>query len=155
MDVTLYKNFSVENKLVKNITQVAKYTGVQVVEATDDFDVQIRMTAPTDTLKWSNVNYFEFDGAYYFLESVEKTANSISTINGRMDLLMTYQSAIQALSVLPERSTSHGSMRLEDQNRRITVDSVRTVVAFPNTISGSEGMGTYIVTTAQSGYTTT
>ena len=155
MDVTLYKNFSVENKLNKNLTQVAKYAGIQVVEPTDDYDIQIRMTVPTDTLKWSNVNYFEFDGAYYFLESVDKQANSISVVNGRMDLLMTYQSAIQALSVLPERSTSHGSMRLEDQNRRITVDSVRTVVAFPNTISGSEGMGAYIVTTAQSGYTTT
>ena len=155
MDVTLYKNFSVENKLNKNITQVAKYTGIQVVEPTDDYDVQIRMTVPTDTLKWSNVNYFEWDGAYYFLDSVDKQANSISIINGRMDLLMTYRSAILDLSVLPERSTSHGSMRLEDQNRRITVDSVRTVVAFPNTISGSEGMGAYIVTTAQSGYTTT
>lgn len=155
MDVTLYKNFSVPTKITKNITQVAKYTGIQVVEPTDDYDVQIRMTVPTDTLKWSNVNYFEFDGAYYFLESVDKQANSISVINGRMDLLMTYQSAIRALSVLPERSTSHGSMRLEDQNRRITVDSVRTVVAFPNPISGSEGMGAYIVTTAQSGYTTT
>ena len=30
MDVTLYKNFSVENKVAKNITQVAKYTGIQV-----------------------------------------------------------------------------------------------------------------------------
>ena len=155
MDVTLYKNFSVENKLNKNLTQVAKYAGIQVVEPTDDYDAQIRMTVPSDTLKWSNVNYFEFDGAYYFLESVDKQANSISVVNGRMDLLMTYRSAVEALSVLPERSTSHGSMRLEDQNRRITVDSVRTVVVFPNTISGSEGRGAYIVTTAQSGYTTT
>ena len=154
MDVTLYKNFSVENKLTKNITQVAQYVGIQVVEPTDDYDVQIRMTVPTDTLKWSNVNYFEFDGAYYFLESVDKQANSISVINGRMDLLMTYRSAIEALSVLPERSTSNGSMRLEDQNRRITVDSVRSVVAFPNTIPDSEAMGVYVVTTAQPGYTT-
>ena len=154
MDVTLYKNFSVENKLGKNLTQVAKYTAVQVVEPTDDYDVQIRMTVPTDTLKWSNVNYFEFDGAYYFLESVDKEANAISVVNGRMDLLMTYKSAIEALSVLPERSTSNGSMRLEDQNRRITVDSVRTVVAFPNTISDSEAMGVYVLTSSQSGYTT-
>ena len=154
MDVTLYKNFSVENKLGKNLTQVAKYSGIQVVEPTDDYDVQIRMTVPTDTLKWSNVNYFEFDGAYYFLESVDKEANAISVVNGRMDLLMTYKSAVESLSVLPERSTNNGSMRLEDQNRRITVDSVRTVVAFPNSISGSEAMGVYVLTSSQSGYTT-
>lgn len=152
MDVTLYKNFSVAEKLSKNLTQVAKYPGVQLVEATDDFDVQIRMTVPTDTLKWSNVNYFMFDGAYYFLESVFKQGNSISVINGRMDLLMTYRAAILDLSILPERSTNHGSMRLDDQLRRITVDSSRTVVDFPVTISATEQGGTYIIVTAQSGY---
>lgn len=152
MDVVLYKNFSVENKLNKNLTQVAKYVGVQVVEPVDDYDIQIRMTVPTDTLKWSNVNYFQFDGAYYFLESVDKEANSISTVNGRMDLLMTYAGAIKALKVQPERSTSHGSMRLEDENRRITVDTHRTVIDFPMAISGEEGEGLYILTTAQGGY---
>ena len=154
MDVTLYKNFSVENKLEKNLTQVAKYVGIQVVEPTDDFEVQIRMTVPTDTLKWSNVNYFEFDGAYYFLESVLKEANSISILQGRMDLLMTYRTAILQLNVLPERSTSHGSMRLEDVERRVTVDSTRTISAFPNSISGSEAMGAYVLTSAQLGYVT-
>ena len=121
MDVTLYKNFSVENKLTKNLTQVAKYAGIQVVEPTDDYDVQIRMTTPTDTLKWSNVNYFEWDGAYYFLESVSKEANSISIVNGLMDLLMTYRAEILKLRVLALRSSSHGSARLADTARAISV----------------------------------
>ena len=155
MDVTLYRNFSVPNKLNKNLTQVAKYTGVQVVNETDDFDVSIRMTVATNTLKWDNVNYFEWDGAYYYLESVTKTANSISTVNGRMDVLMTYLGAVNALNVRAVRSTSNGSGRLEDTERAITADSERTVVAFPNVVSGSEAMGCYVVTTSQSGYTLT
>ena len=85
MDVTLYRNFSQPNKLNKNLSQVAKYTGVQVVNETDDFDVSIRMTVTTGTLKWDNVNYFEWDGAYYYLESVTKTANSISTVKDTFD----------------------------------------------------------------------
>ena len=152
MDVTLYRNFSVPNKLNKNLTQVAKYTGVQVVNETDDFDVSVRMTVATDTLKWDNVNYFEWDDAYYFLESVTKTANSISTVNGRMDVLMTYRSAINALNVKAERSTSHGSPRLDDELRPVSVDTQRTVATFPNTISGSEAMGVYVLTTSQLGY---
>ena len=153
MDVTLYKNFSVENKLNKNLTSVANYAGVQVVEATDDFDVSIRMTVPTDTLKWSNVNYFAWDGAYYFLESVEKQANNISVVHGRMDLLMTYKAAIAQLTVSAARSTSNGSGRLADDRRDITVDSTRTVISFPNPISESEAMGTYLLVTSQKGYT--
>ena len=154
MDVTLYRNFSVPNKLNKNLTQVAKYTGVQVVEETDDFDVTIRMTVPTDTLKWDNVNYFEWDGAFYYLESVTKTANNISTVNGRMDVLMTYRGAVNALNVRAVRSTSNGSGRLEDTERAITADSDRTVLTFPNSIPETEAAGAFILTTAQNGYAT-
>lgn len=154
MDITLYRNFSQPNKLNKNLTQVAKYTGVQVVNETDDFDVSIRMTVPTDTLKWDNVNYFEWDGAYYYLESVTKTANSVSTVNGRMDVLMTYRSAVNALNVRALRSTSNGSGRLEDTERAITADSDRTVLTFPNSIPDTEAAGAFILTTAQNGYRT-
>lgn len=152
MDVTLYKNLSTENTLTKTLTQVAKYSSVQLPEPTNDADVTIRMAVPTDTLKWSNVNYFEWDGAYYYVDSVDKMANGNTTLRGRMDLLMTYSTAIKALKVLPERSTSSGSRRLEDQNRRISVDSTRTVLNFPNAIAGSEAMGAYVITTAQNGY---
>lgn len=152
MDVTLYKNLSTENTLNKTLTQVAKYTSVQLPEPTDDADVTIRMAVPTDTLKWSSINYFEWDGAYYYVDSVEKVANSDTELHGRMDLLMTYSAAIKALKVLPERSTSNGSRRLEDQNRRISADSTRTVLNYPNPIAGSEAMGAYVITTAQNGY---
>ena len=154
MDITLYRNFSQPNKLNKNLTQVAKYTGVQVVNETDDFDVSIRMTVPTGTLKWDNVNYFEWDGAHYYLESVTKTANNISTVNGRMDVLMTYRGAINALNVRALRSTSNGSGRLEDTDRAITADSERTVLTFPNSIPETEAAGAFILTTAQNGYST-
>lgn len=155
MDVTLFRNFSVDNVFTKNITTVATYPAVQVVNPTDDYDVQLRMTASSHLFKWDYVNYFQFDGAYYFLESVEHEANNISILNGRMDLLMTYADSIITLQVLAERSTSHGSPRLEDQNRTITADSTRTVINFPNPIPGGESSGVYILTTAQSGYSTT
>lgn len=153
MDVVLYKNFSVENKLNKNITEVGRYSGVQSVEPTDDNAVRVRMTAPRDQLTWSVINYFQFDGAYYFLDNVEMEASNISILVGRMDLLMTYRDAINGLMVLPERSTSHGSMRLDDQIRRISIDTDRSVLQFPNIINDNEGSGTYILTSAQPGYT--
>ena len=153
MDVTLYKNFSVPSAMNKNITQVAKYVGVQLAEPTDDDEVDIRMTVPTDTLKWSNVNYFAWDGAYYFLNSVTKQANSISIIHGEMDPLMTFPDAVKQLLIMASRSTSHGSSRLADSMRTISVDSERTVVNFPNQIPDSEATGRYVLVTSQSGYT--
>lgn len=152
MDVTLYKNFSVENKISKNITQVAKYTAVQLVNPTDDYDVEIQMTVPTDTLKWNNVNYFEWDGAYYFVESVDKQNNAVSILKGRMDLLMTYKSSILELQVRALRSTNLGSPRLEDDLRQYSVDSNKAVVKFPRSFLDTEAAGSYIFVTSQRGY---
>lgn len=152
MDVILHKNFSVPNKLTKNITQVARYQGVQLVEPVNDAEVSIRMTVPTDDLRWDAVNYFEWDGAYYFLSSVDKLANGLSVINGEMDLLMTYREAILRLSVTAERSSSHGSPRLEDSLSQLSVDAERIEIEFPNAPSDEESGGFYILTTSQSGY---
>lgn len=152
MDLVLYKNFSVHNKLNKNITPIATYEGVQLVNAIDDHDISVEVAIPTGELSWDDVNYFSFDGAYYFLSSVSKEYQDVSVLNGTMDLLMTYKDAIKQLDVFAERSTSHGSARLEDSMRGITVDTDRTVVEFPNSVAGSEVMGTYILNTAQLGF---
>lgn len=152
MDVTLYKNFSVERKLNKNITEVAKYEAVQLVEPVNDAEVSVRMTVPTSTLKWSNVNYFEWDGAYYFLESVDMLANGISVVNGRMDLLMTYREGIEGLNVKLRRSTSHGTVRAEDELRQYSVASDRAVALFPRKFGETQNTGSYVFVTSQKGY---
>ena len=152
MDIILYKNFSVENKINKTITPVATYAGVTMVNSYDDYDISVQFTVPNSTLKWSNVNYMQVDGAYYFIESVEHLSNNAEIVHGRMDLLMTYKDAILDLTVLAERSTSHGSTRLDDENRQIAVDTTKTVATWPKAILGSEAAGCYVLTTAQRGF---
>jgi len=153
MDVILYKNFSVENKIDKNITQVASYLGTQLVEPYDDFDISVKFTVANSLLKWSNINYMQVDGAYYFVDSVEHLANGVELVHGRMDLLMTYKNSIGTLKVLAERSSSHGSTRIEDASRLLSVDSARTVAVWPAKVLGSEVAGLYVLTTAQKGFT--
>lgn len=152
MDVTLYKNFSVENKISKNLTQVAKYAAVQMVEPVNDAEISLRVTIPSDTVKWDNVNYFEWDDAYYFVESVNFVANGLSEINGRMDLLMTYRTAINGLQVRLNRSSSHGSSRLEDDLRHYSISSSKAVVAFPRPFAETQAGGSYVFVTSQKGY---
>lgn len=153
MDIILYKNFSVENKINKNITTVATYAGTQMVEPYDDHDITVKFTVANSLLKWSNINYMQVDGAYYFVDSVEHLADGVELVHGRMDLLMTYKNAIGSLKVLAERSTSHGSTRIYDVNRLLSVDSVRTVAVWPLKVLGSEAAGCYVLTTAQKGFT--
>lgn len=151
MDIVLYKNFSVYNKLEKNITEYKRYSGVQMIDTVNDYDVSIQFAVPTDDLKWDKVNYFQWDGAYYYLNDVDKVRNDVSVVHGTMDLLMTYKTAIKSLRVQAERSTSHGSQRLEDATRSISVDADRMTLAFPGKVSGKESDGLYILVTAQNG----
>lgn len=153
MDIVLYKNFSVYNKLNKNITAVATFQAVQAVEPIDDNDITLKVAVGNNVVKWSNCNYFQFDGAYYFIDSIEHQNNGLVNINGNMDMLMTYKEAIKELSVQATRTTSHGTSRAEDSLRLISADSTKTVKEFPKQLNETESGGVYIISTSQSGYT--
>lgn len=151
MDLVLYKNFSVENTIGKNKTVLHTYPGEQAVDTVNDVDIQVRMNAPHSQIRWDAANYFQWDGAFYYLDSVEYVNSQTTLVNGRMDLLETYASAIRGLKVVPTRTTSNGSSRLIDDLAPVSVDSVRTITPFPEEIDGSEAMGTYVLVTAQKG----
>lgn len=154
MNIVLYKNLSVSNKLNKDLTTVTTLQSVQAVEPIDDSDITLKVAIGNNTVKWSNINYFSFDGAYYFIDSVEHLNNGLVNINGSMDLLMTYKSAINQLQVTATRTTSNGTDRAEDSLRLASVDSERIVREFPNKIDETEEGGFYVISTSQSGYTT-
>ena len=147
-DLQLMHNFSVANKIRKNVSVIATDSGASF-EPTDDFDIRLRCHRSS---LGKDINYFTWDGAYYFLKSVERDTNSIMYINGDMDLLMTYADAIMGLHGKASRSTSHGSSRLSDDLRNISVDTERTVVDFPVPIEDDEEHGTYILVTSQGGF---
>ena len=152
MDLTLYKNFSVYNKINKNITTIANYPGEQMVESINDNDISVRFTGGTD-VSLDNCNYFAWDGAYYFVESIDYEAQNIKIINGTLDLIMTYKSAIMQLNVRATRSTNLGTGRAEDTERLYSVDSNKSVISFPNLLNETESGGMYCLVTSQSGYT--
>ena len=151
MNLTLYKNFSVYNKINKNITTIANFPGEQMVESINDNDISVRFTGGTD-VSLDNCNYFAWDGAYYFVESIEYEAQNIKIINGTLDLLMTYKDAIMQLNVRATRSTNLGTGRAEDTERLYSVDADKSVISFPRSISGDESQGCYVLVTSQQGF---
>ena len=152
MDITLYKNLSgTENDLSPNLAAASTLANVQIVEEVNDNTPTIRFAVPTDQLKWSAVNYLRWDGAYYFIRSVTKLANGLSSVNAEMDELHTYASAIQGWTALFERK-SGGTLRAEDEARLVSADSRRSVFRFADQISKTENAGTYVLVTSQKGF---
>lgn len=150
MQVALMNNFSLPKVLNKNVTTVGAYD-VQMRTAIDDKQIVIRVRLPYSAVNWKAVNYMQVDGAYYFIDSAKHIAKDISEINGSIDLLMTYRDAIKQLTVLAERSTSHGSPNIADPLRAFEVGETVNTLTFPP-IDGGEATGAYILSTSQNGY---
>ena len=151
MQVALMNNRSLKNVLNKTVTTTATYDA-QMVTAIDDKQIVVRFHLPYTAVNWKAVNYMEVDGAYYYIDSVKHIANGISEINGSIDLLMTYRNAIKQLSVLAERSTSHGSPLIADPLRASEAGAEVKVSSFTSSIGEAESTGTYILSTSQNGY---
>lgn len=151
MQVALMNNRSLMNVLNKTVTTTATYDA-QMVTAIDDKQIVVRFHLPYSAVNWKAVNYMEVDGAYYYIDSVKHIANGISEVNGSIDLLMTYRDAIKQLSVLAERSTSHGSPHIADPLRASEAGAEVKVLSFTSSIGEAESTGTYILSTSQNGY---
>lgn len=151
MQVALMINRSLKNVLNKTVSTTATYDA-QMVTAIDDKQIVVRFHLPYNAVNWKAVNYMEVDGAYYYIDSVKHVANGISEVNGSIDLLMTYRDAIKQLSVLAERSTSHGSPNIADPFRAAAAGGEVSVTAFTKAISDTEANGAYILSTSQRGY---
>lgn len=150
MQVALMNNRSLPNVLNKTVSTTATYDA-QMVTAIDDKQIVVRFHLPYSAVNWKAVNYMEVDGAYYYIDSVKHIAKGISDVNGSIDLLMTYRDTIKQLTVLAERSTSHGSPNIADPLRAFEVGETVNTLTFPS-IDGGESTGAYILSTSQNGY---
>ena len=150
MQAALMNSYSIPNVLNKDVTTVASYDA-QMVTAIDDNQIVVRVKLPYSAVNWKTTNYMQVDGVYYFIDSVKHIAKDISEINGSIDLLMTYRDAIKQLTVLAERSTSHGSPNIADPLRAFEVGETVNTLTFPS-IDGGESTGAYILSTSQNGY---
>lgn len=150
MQVKLMVNLSVENVLNKTVSTTATYDA-QMVTAIDDKQIVVRVKLPTSEIKWTAINYMMVDGAYYYIDSVKHIANGLAELNGRIDLLMTYRDAIKQLSVLAERSTSHGSPNIADPLRAFEAGGKVLKSDFTANINDTEGAGAFVLSTSQNG----
>lgn len=151
MKVALMNNYSLKEVLNKNVSTTGTYDA-QMVTAIDDKQIVVRFHLPYNAVNWKAVNYMEVDGAYYYIDSVKHIAKGISEVNGSIDLLMTYRDAIKQLSVLAERSTSHGSRDIADPLRASSVGGKTAVTSFTSEIRDDEVSGAYVLSTSQRGY---
>lgn len=131
MTIVLYKNHSVANKVIKNLTTVATITGTLKHETTvispsimierDDFDF----------------NYFKVVdwNRYYFLGTSDFGTNHMITMNGNIDVLMSFSSDILKARAIILRQENLWNMYLSDSSIVMRQDAMHKIIKFPNSFN--------------------
>ena len=126
MDLILYKNNSVFNKVNKSLDRVSSLYDVVNVDDTNDQTISLRYTG-TYSVNPYNANYMKWDNIFYFITSVDTPANGVMMINGEIDVLMTYRHEISEAKVKLARSSNLGNAYVEDPERVFTSNEIRSI----------------------------
>lgn len=149
MDIFLYKTESAPNVVDKNLTEVAHYTSVRLLDDTSVLTptIEIRESGVIDKL-WS-INYFYIPKfkRYYFVTDLTATAGMFQ-ISGRVDVLKTYADKIKSSSQIVTRQEGLQDAYLHDA--MIPISDKQEVVEkeFGETFDDSDSLF-ILVTTGQ------
>lgn len=132
MTITLYNNSSPANFVSKSLTTVATLDGT-LRDSTSITDpvVSIAYNSPT------GFNYFRVNefGRYYFLKQVVVVSNSLITISGHVDVLVTYADKIRQSDAIIFRQENKWNLYLDDGSFRAYQNPKHKLIKFPNGIS--------------------
>lgn len=151
MDIFLYKTESAPNVVVKQLTEVAHYTGVRLLDDTSVLTptIEVRESTIIDDL-W-NINYFYIPKfkRYYFVTDLTATAGMFQ-ISGRVDVLRTYKSEINLSNQIVTRQQNLQDRYLHDSMIPISDKQEVIETEFGETFDDSNSLF-ILVTTGQQG----
>lgn len=148
MTITLYRNSSIPNKVVKNLTQVTSITGT-LRAGTSILSPSILLEGAS--LTSINYNYFKVNewNRYYFLGPVEYGIKDTVTITGVVDVLMSFASDILKARAIIERQENLWNMYLNDNGVIMNQNYKHKIKKFPNSFNDFS----YILALAGNGQT--
>lgn len=151
MDIFLYKTESAPNVVDKKLKEVAKYTGVKLLDDTSVLTptIEVRESTIIDDL-WS-INYFYIPKfkRYYFVTDLTATAGMFR-ISGRVDVLKTYKSEINLSSQIITRQQNLQDKYLHDSMIPISDKQEVVETEFGETFDDTNSLF-ILVTTGQQG----
>ena len=131
MNIVLYRNNSVANKVIKNLTTVATITGTLKYETT--------VISPSIIIERNSFdfNYFKVTewNRYYFLGTSDFGINGMITMNGNIDVLMSFSSDILNARAILLRQENLWNMYLSDSSIVMNQNAKHRIIKFPNSFS--------------------
>ena len=111
--IDLYTNTSPENFITKSVTQLGTQLTGDLREGTSIVRPGIKVAA-TSIPTGANYMYIADFGRYYFIDDIETAEYGLYIIRARIDVLMSYATAIKACSGIVYRAESDYNTYLDD-----------------------------------------
>lgn len=131
MTLTLYANTSEANRLVKDISEIATYSGT-LREAASILDPVITIETDSNTLFTANYAYIPDFGRYYYIEEITAVNNKLYQIRLHVDVLMTYAEKIKEQTAIIQRQENRYNLYLNDPMFKTYQNPIIVTKAFPN-----------------------
>ena len=132
--VDLYTNTSPENFITKNITQLGTQLTGDLREGTSIVRPGIKIEAAAIPAA-ANYLYIADFGRYYFIDDIETAEYGLYIIKARVDVLMSYATAIKACKGIVHRAESDYNTYLDDGTFRAYSDPYIVTKVFPTGFS--------------------
>ncbi len=131
MTIKLYKNNSPANYVSKTLTNEESLSGtMRTPTSVTDPVIMLQRSSPV------GFNYFYIPdfNRYYFLKSSVATAANLVTIEGHVDVLMTYSDRIRAANAIIFRQENDWNLYLDDGIFKTYQNPKHKLIKFPNRI---------------------
>ncbi len=129
MNVTLYKNTSERERVVKNLTSPVIMSGTLRGECSV-LEPEI-LVDKSQNLALYNYMYIPDFGRYYYCK-IESVNNRMWRVIGKVDVLMSYASQIKAQTAIVERQENNWDLYLPDEAFRTSQKEQVQTKNFPN-----------------------
>ena len=135
--IDLYTNTSPENFITKSITQLGTQLTGDLREGTSIIKPGIKIQAASIPAA-ANYLYITDFGRYYFIDDIETAEYGLYIVKARVDVLMSYSTAIKACQGIVHRAESDYNTYLDDGSFRAYSNPEIITKKFPNGFTATD-----------------
>lgn len=136
-DVVLMVNNSELNRMGKDLTTVATYTGV-LKEETSIIDPVIKIETNLANVVLANYLSIPTFERYYFINNIRSIRNGIVEVSCHVDVLESFQAGIKLNNAIVKRSENNWNLYLNDGSLRVYQNPQVVTLSFPSGFSTHE-----------------
>lgn len=149
MTITLYQNFSENNRVDKDIREIATVTGT-LRGGSSILNPSFRINTTNEAIIWVNYIFVHEWGRCYFVNDILSVRNTLWDFKCHVDVLSTYKNQIRNLSGIIARQENLYNLYLDDDKFLVDAQRITWTKAFPNRVTpgNSSDALSFIITLA-------